>query len=134
MQSQSKFPELSVALDLNEEWKKLNPDGSIVTGVLVVRRSFAENNRDRIEEFLSEYKASVESVNADSASAAALVVKYGIFDNAAVIEKAIPKCNITFISGEEMITPVNKYLGVLYEQNAKSVGGSLPEEDFFYIP
>lgn len=131
--AQSKVSGLNVVLDLNEEWKKVSPDSAIVTGVLVVRKAFAENNNVRLKEFLSKYSSSVDNVNSNPNQAAQLVVKHGIFDNANVIEKAIPKCNITFISGEEMITPVNKYLGVLYEQNAKSVGGKLPQEDFFCI-
>lgn len=124
---------LEVALDLNAEWKKVSPESAIVTGVLVVRKSFAEENKELVKGFLSQYRSSVEYVNSEVAAAAELVAKHGIFDNAKVIEKAIPKCNITFISGEDMISPVNKYLGVLYEQNPKSVGGKLPNEDFFCI-
>ena len=124
---------LEISLDLNEEWKKVSPESAIVTGVLVVRKSFAEENKELVKGFLSQYRSSVEYVNSEVAAAAELVAKHGIFDNAKVIEKAIPKCNITFISGEDMISPVNKYLGVLYEQNPKSVGGKLPSEDFFCI-
>ena len=32
---------LEIALDLNEEWKKVSPESAIVTGVLVVRKSLA---------------------------------------------------------------------------------------------
>ncbi len=124
---------LEIALDLNSEWTKLNPDGGIVTGVVVVRDEFAKNNPDAVKKFLSEYEESAKTVNADPASASKLIEKFGIF-TAAVAEKALPKCNITFISGEAMKTPVNTYLGVLYEQNAKSVGGALPADDFYYIP
>ncbi|MBE6692572.1 MAG: ABC transporter substrate-binding protein [Ruminococcaceae bacterium] len=129
----NKLKDFKVSIDLNEEWKKLNPDGGIVTGVLVVRKSFADENEEAVKSFLSQYKSSVESVNSDVSNTAKLVVKHGIFDNEKVIEAAIPNCNITFISGEDMINPVNKYLGVLYEQNEKSVGGKMPKEDFFRI-
>lgn len=130
----SKVEGLKTVLDLNEEWEKLNPDCGLVTGVIVVRKAFADENPEAVKAFLAEYKTSVETVLADASSAAELVAKHGIFDNAAVIEQAIPKCNLTFISGEDMKTPVNKYLGVSYEQNPKSVGGKLPEEDFYFIP
>jgi len=129
----NKVEGLSVAIDLNAEWNKIHSEGGIVTGVLVVRKGFADANPDALKTFLAEYEKSVNKVNDNPAEAAELVAKYGIFDNAAVIEKAIPKCNITFIAGEDMIYPVNKYLEVLYEQNPKSVGGKLPEEDFFRI-
>ncbi len=129
----TKVEGLETVIDLNAEWEKLNPDCGLVTGVIVVRKEFAEANPDAVKTFLKEYKASVDTVLNDVPAAAQLVAKHGIFDNAAVIEKAIPKCNITYIAGEEMKAPVKKYLGVSYEQDPKSVGGKLPEDDFYYI-
>lgn len=131
--AESKVEGLETVIDLNAEWLRLNPDGGIVTGVLAVRKSFAEEYPEAVKAFLKEYESSVNAVNSDSASASELVVKHGIFENAAVIAKAIPKCNITFLAGEDMKAPVKNYLGVLYEQNPKAVGGSLPNEDFFFI-
>ncbi|MBQ9848175.1 MAG: ABC transporter substrate-binding protein [Clostridia bacterium] len=124
---------LETVIDLNAEWEKLNPDCGLVTGVIVVRKEFAEKNPEAVKAFLKEYKASVDFVLGDVPAAAQLVAKHGIFEKAAVMEKAIPKCNITYIAGEDMKAPVNKYLGVSYEQNPKSIGGKLPEDDFFYI-
>ena len=131
--AQNKVSGLQIAIDLNTEWERLNPNSGIVTGVLVVRKSFADANPHAVNLFLQEYKQSVEFVNQNNALAAALVAKHGVFDNQKVIEKAIPHCNITFISGNDIISPINKYLGVLYEQESKSVGGKLPNEDFFRI-
>lgn len=131
--AQGKVSELKIALDLNEEWKKINNDSGIVTGVFVVRKSFANENPEAVKSFLSEYASSSAEVVKDATASAALVKKHGIFDNEAVIAKAIPYCNITCIVGEDMKSPVNTYLGVLYANNEKSVGGKLPEDDFFYI-
>lgn len=131
--AKNKVEGLEIVLDLNEEWKKLDPDGAIVTGVIVVRKEFADANPEAVKAFLDEYKTSLNGVNADPAKGAELVVKFGIFENQAVIEKAIPACNLYYLAGDDMKTPVNNYLGVLYEQNNKSVGGKLPDEGFFYI-
>lgn len=130
--AQGKIEGLKTVIDLNDEWEKLNEDSGIVTGVIVVRKSFAEANPEAVKTFLAEYQVSVATVNSKVSEAAALVEKFGIFA-ANVAEKAIPQCNITYIAGEAMKEPVNTYLGVLYAQNAKSVGGKLPEDDFFYI-
>lgn len=129
----NKIEGLETVIDLNEEWEKINNDSGIVTGVVVVRREFAEANPEAVKNFLGEYYISILAVNNNADYAASLVVKHGIFDNEAVIAKAIPYCNITYIAGEYMKEPVGTYLGVLYEQNAQSVGGKLPEEDFYYI-
>ncbi|MBR0231044.1 MAG: ABC transporter substrate-binding protein [Clostridia bacterium] len=123
---------LNTVIDLNAEWGKVESDTGIITGVTVVRKAFADEHPEAVKEFLKEYGASVEYVNANVEDAAALVEKYGIVA-AAVAKKAIPQCNITFISGNEMKTPLSVYLGVLYEANAKSVGGKLPGDDICLV-
>ena len=63
---------------------------------------------------------------------AELVAAQGIIEKAPVAQKAIPNCNITYIDGEEMKAALSGYLSVLMEQNPESVGGKLPEDDFYY--
>lgn len=120
-----------VALDVTKEWEALNADSSVVTGVVVVNKKFADENKEAVEAFLSEYKDSVTYVNGNVEEASALVEKFGIV-KAAVAKQAIPYCNITLIRGDEMKNKVNGYLKVLYEQKPESVGGKLPEEGFYW--
>ena len=123
---------LNAVIDLNEEWGKVESDTGIITGVAVVRKSFADEHPEAVKDFLNEYASSVEYVNTNVGSAAELVEKYGIVA-AAVAKKAIPQCNIVFMSGEDIKTPLSVYLGVLYEANAKSVGGKLPGDDICLV-
>lgn len=123
---------LRVALDLTEEWDKVNAESTLVTGVLVVNSDFAKENEAAFAEFLEDYAASIEYVNANVAEAAELVANYGIVPKAAVAEKALPACNIVYIAGEEMKADLQGYLQVLYDQNPDSVGGALPGDDFYY--
>ena len=131
--AENKVEGLKTVIDVNEEWKRLDPESAVVTGVIVVRSDFAEKHPNEVKAFLSDFEKSIGFVNSDAEKASGLVVKHGIFENAAVIKKAIPKCNLKYISGVEMKTPVLNYLGVLYEQNPKSVGGALPKDDFFLV-
>ena len=96
-----------------------------------MRSEFAEKYPEQLAAFLDEYKLSTEYVNANIPEAAKLIEKYNIV-KAAVAQKAIPYCNITYLEGAEMKTAVEGYLIVLFEQNPKSVGGALPEDDFYY--
>ena len=133
--AQMKADNIRVALDLTEEWDKLQKGqenaSAMLTGVVVVRRAFAEENPEAVASFLDDYKASVEFVNGDVAAAAELVGKFDVVP-AAVAAKAIPACNIVFIEGDEMETKLSGYLSVLFSQNPKAVGGKLPAEDFYY--
>lgn len=129
--AQSKFQDLRIAVDLNREWTELNNGSLMITGVIVVRSDFAAEHPDAVNAFLEEYKVSTEYINSNVQEAAKLVEKFNIV-NAAVAEKAIPYCNITFLEGNDMKTAMEGYLNVLFEQNPKSVGGKLPENSFYY--
>lgn len=129
--AQAQNENINVVLDLTEEWDKLGGESSMITGVVAVRKDFADEHPESVNNFLDKYAASVEYVNGSVSEAAQLVEKYGII-KAAVAEKAIPKCNIVCITDSDMKTALSGYLNVLFEQNPQSVGGSVPEDDFYY--
>ena len=122
---------LRIALSVTEEWENLSEDSTVVTGVLVARKSFIEENRDAFELFLGEYALSTVYANGEIEETANLLEHFNIF-KAAIAKKAIPYCNVTFIEGETMETLLSSYLQVLYDQNPDSIGGKLPEKDFYY--
>lgn len=130
--AQTKSENIRVALDLTEEWDRIGTDSSLLTGVVIARKEFVEANPAAVEAFMKQYEESVAYVNENVEDAAALIEKYDIVP-AAVAVRAVPNCNITFITGDEMKQKLSGYLSVLFEQNPKSVGGALPADDFYYI-
>ena len=133
--AQAQSENLRVALDLTEEWDALQADSetpsTLVTGVVVARTAFAEEHPEVVSAFLDHYQDSVEYVNSNVEDAAQLVGQYDIV-TAEVAQKAIPECNIVFIEGAEMKEKLSGYLSVLFEQNAQSVGGALPDDAFYF--
>ena len=129
--AQGQVEGLRVAVDLNQAWNDLDNGSLFLTGVLVVRTEFAKEHPEQIDAFLKEYESSTQWVNANVADAAQLVEKYDIV-KAAVAEKAIPACNITYLAGQQMKDATTGYLQVLFDQNPKSVGGQLPDDGFYY--
>lgn len=129
----SQNEKLHIALDLTEEWNKVQGESGsqLVTGVTVVRKEFMEANPDIVATFMAEYKDSVAFTNENPEAAAALIEKQGIVAKAAIAQKALPYCNITYIEGDEMKQALSGYLQVLYDQDPKSVGGALPGDDFY---
>ena len=126
---------LSVIMDMNAEWEKLQGENGsrLVTGVTVVRSEFLQEHENAVAAFMEEHKASAESMNTDVENGAKLAVDSEIIAKEPIALKAIPKCNITYIDGNEMKQALSGYLQVLYEQNPESVGGALPQDDFYYI-
>ena len=128
----AKLEGLRAALDLTAEWDRVSPDSALVTGVLVVRREFAQQYPDAVRQLLADYEQSVAWVQQNTVDAAALIESYGIVPSAAIAEQALPACNIVWITGEEMKQKLSGYLAVLYAQDPASVGGAEPADSFYY--
>lgn len=122
---------LRIALNLTEEWNKVCST-ELVQGVVIAHKSFVNEHPEAIEQFLREYEKSSAFVNENIDEAAKLIVDAGILGNVEIAKKAIPNCNISFSKGEAMHKAVEGMLAVLFEANPKSIGGKLPDKDFYY--
>ena len=122
--------DIHILYDLNDAWESISGT-PLVTGVVVTSESFAEEHSDAVDSFLKDYRESVDFVNSNISEAADLIEKYGII-KAAVAAKALPYCNITLITGDELKSTLSVYLEALYAQNPKSIGGNLPSDEFYY--
>ena len=132
--AKAKNADLKVSLDLTAEWNKLDgKQDTLVQGCVVVRTAFLEAHPEAVANFLSAYEASVNYVNTNTEEAADLIVKHGIFAQAPVAKKAIPKCNIHFVAGDDMKTAMNTYLTILSGINASAIGGKVPDDAFYYL-
>lgn len=131
--AKSKNPDLVVALDLTAEWDKVSPAGSLVQGCVVVRKDFVLENAAAVNAFLEEYGASIEALTSDIEGTAAKIEACGIFTKAAVAAKAIPNCNVCFITGEDMQAALSEFLTIMHGVAPASVGGTIPGEDFYCI-
>lgn len=126
---------IRAAIDLNDAWDDAVKDeknkSSLLTGIVIARKEFVDKHPEAVKDFLDRYKDSVAYTNDNIDDASALIEKYDII-KAAVAKNAIPNCHIVDITGDKMKDALSGYLQVLYDQNPKAVGGSLPEDDFYY--
>lgn len=129
--AKGKLAGLKTVLDLTAEWNKLGNGSQLITGVLAVRKAFAEQYPEAVAAFLKEYEASVSYALENVSETAALCEKFGLIKEA-VAKTAIPNCNLTYLAGDEMKIALSGYLEVLFAQNPKAVGGKLPDNGFYY--
>lgn len=128
---------LSIIMDLTEVWDSVQAEGEgsrLVTGVTIVNNDFLAEHADLVNTFLEEHKASTAFTAEEPDTASELIAAAEIVAKAPIAKKALPYCNITCITGEEMKEALSGYLTVLFEQEPTSVGGALPGDDFYYIP
>ena len=117
------------SFDLASVWSSVSSE-KLTIGCIVARKEFIQSNPDAVTKFLTEYKASIEFMNANVEEAAQMIVDQGIFANAAVAKNAIPRCNVVYLDGAEMKTAMHNYISIL--ANISSTY-SVPNDGFYYI-
>ena len=84
-----------------------------------------------VENFLKAYEESVNSLNSDPDAGASAVVAAGIAANEALVKNALPRCNITYLVGDDMKIALNEFWGALFAQVPTSIGGKMPDNGIF---
>lgn len=123
--------DLRVAIDLTKEFEAAT-SLTLIQGCVIARKDFCEQNPEAVEKFLEEYAASVNFAVNNIEETATLCEAFSIIPKAAMAKKAIPNCNIVFITGEKMKESVSANLQIFFDADPKSIGGKMPSDDFYY--
>ncbi len=123
-------PESRIIFDLQQEWEK-EYDFRIAQSALVVRRDFAENNKKLMAELEQQYKSAVNKLKEDNQLAAELALKY-LEVEPEITLKAYPSLNLDYQNILEVKDEVAAYLEVLKAYNKETIGGRLPDEEFYF--
>ncbi len=130
----AKNPDVKVKIDINTEWQKIfGEDAGMPMGVTVVSNKFAANKAD-MDKLIADYSASVNYVTTDTDAAAADIVAQGIVGAEPIAKAAIPRCGISFITGEQCKAILADYFAVMFESNPDSLGGAIPDDAIYYMP
>lgn len=128
-----KNDQIKILFSVADLWAEyMGQDRSIVTGVLLVQKDFAQENEAWLQQFLEDYQASVEWVKANPQEAGELIEQQGII-GAAVATKAIPNCGLSLVRGQDMLDRLSPYFQTLAEVNPDLLGGSVPDQAFYYL-
>lgn len=123
--------DVKIALSLQDAWASIE-EADLAMGCLVVKTSLAEQHPEVVDAFLNRYEASVDWVNENPLEASVLVEKYKVLPKAKVAELAIPNSNIVFMKDETMQMQMESILQIMFDYNPKSIGGTIPDEGFYY--
>ncbi|MCK5128220.1 MAG: ABC transporter substrate-binding protein [Clostridiales bacterium] len=129
----SKNESLNVQVDFNDLWHELYGENTdMPMGVTIVQKDFLEKYPKTVESFLKDYEKSIEFVNSNIDEAAELIAKHKIVGSPGIAKSAIPRSGISYTVGDELKSTLDQYLEVLFGYNPASVGGALPDEEFYY--
>lgn len=127
-------PDVKVKLDINKEWQKIfGDDAGMPMGVTVVSDAFAQDTAS-MNQLIADYTASVNYVVSSPDSAAKDIVAKQIVGAEPVAKAAIPRCGLSFITGESCKAILADYFQMMFESNPESVGGAVPDDAIYYMP
>ncbi|HHX68089.1 MAG: ABC transporter substrate-binding protein [Miniphocaeibacter sp.] len=123
--------DIKIVSDLTDEWNKIEENIILSQGCTVISKKFAEENKEALNDFIKEYKKSCDLVHSDLENTAKNCGKFNIVPEKIALE-AIPKSNQVYIDGEEMKTKLKPFFEILFDANPESVGGKLPDDNFYF--
>jgi NitT/TauT family transport system substrate-binding protein len=117
----------SIDINISDVWYDWC-DTPLTMGCIVASKTFVDEHKSVIENFLDEYKESIKFIDSKENidTAAEYVVEAGVMNAAPAAKKALTNLNgaIKYIDGKDM----KEALGAFY----KAIGASAPKKDAFY--
>ena len=117
----------SIDLNLSAEWDKVS-DTPLTMGCIVVRNEFLNANKDAVDSFLADYKASIEYIGntENKDSAAQMIVDASVLPKLGLAKGALTNLygSIVYLDGAEMKSALIGF----YE----AINLALPSENFYY--
>lgn len=131
--AKSKSSNVISALNFQTEYAEFNgKEKDYPLTVMVVRKVFAEENKELLNAFLKDYETSYKWTVSNPSKAGLLSEKYDLGLSAQIVSKAIPDCNYTYVPAAQAQKQVETLLKIFLEYDKNSFGGALPETDFYY--
>lgn len=127
----AKNKDLRVALSINDEWNAV-ADENLLMGCVIARTEFIEQNPKAVELFLDEYKDSIDAATADVEKTAGYCETYKIIASAAIAKQAIPRCELTFVTGADLKAKLVGFYEVFFAVKPQALGGKMPADGFYY--
>ena len=137
-----KNPEVRYALDLTNQWDKLNNGSGMYMSCVVVRADFLKAHEAAVQTFMQRYTVSLNTMIAAAGGTVSgsdinynfgqLLADQGIVGSAAVGKAALPYAGLCNITGAAaMKSAISGYYQVLFDANPSSIGGAIPGDDFY---
>lgn len=121
-------------VDYKKEWQAVTGlSTDLPNAGLATKRSVIAKNPQLVARFQQEYQKALQWTLANPKEAAQLANKYLKLETG-VVEKAIPHMALEFAAAWESREVLTKYYETLLEYSKDSIGGKLPDEQFYYRP
>ncbi len=128
----SKSGDVRIAADLQQEWARVRGTHSnYPISAVLVKNETLERHREAVAVFFNAYRESIQWVKDNAEEAGPLSVKHDIGLPPAIAAQSVPRLNLTFISAVDSRPMMERFLQVFLDFDPESIGGRLPDDDFY---
>ena len=120
-----------MSMDIQKEWAKIHGDERIPFVALFANGDFTEEYPQFTDIINGYYKQGVDWVNNNPEAAAELASKHFNMP-APLLKKSYSRVNLNIYSDSECRELTELYFGEMLEMYPELIGGSLPDEEFYY--
>lgn len=122
--------ELRVIVDFQQAWQDIHGTDLPQAGIFV-NRPWAEAHPEQVELFQQMYREAVRETVRQPGEALALAAEAFALPEA-VLAEAMNRMSLAFATAAEAREEVERYFDVLLRHAPDSIGGRLPDADFYY--
>jgi len=124
--------DFSIALDIQEEWMRINEDEMpLPLTCLIVKKEIPVDRAEEWDLFVADYQDSIEWINSNPAKTAELLDDHEVGITKGQAEGVISRSNLDYWDAANTKSAVEKYLNLFLEANPDSIGGSMPDTEFY---
>lgn len=128
-----KVETMNVIVDFQKVYSEWYGGNSYPQASLFIHKDLIENHQEVIEPLLAQIEASIEFANESPDEMGAELIKMEFDLPQDIVNEAVFNSNLMFKTAEEAKEEIELYLQKLYDFDVKTVGGNLPNEDFYYL-
>ena len=129
----NKVKNVETLIDFQVEWAQLYGGTSYPQASLFIHKDLIKNYPEVVESLLAQVEASINFANEYPDQMAVQAIETGLDMPEAVIAASTPNSNLSFKSASEAKNEIQLYLEKLFEFEPKTIGGALPDDDFYYL-
>jgi len=128
----SKNSDFNISLNFHDEWALINGNSiPLPLTCLIVKKEIATPKTEAWNLFLEDYMDSIKWVNSNPAKTAELLENHEVGISTELAQEVIPRSNLEYLDALSARSAVEKYLNMFLELSPESIGGKLPNSDFY---
>jgi ABC-type nitrate/sulfonate/bicarbonate transport system substrate-binding protein len=120
-----------LAFNIQDEWMQANGTEPLPQASLIVKKEIVVQETEAWEMFLADYQDSIDWINNKQDKAEDLLQKHEVGIPAELVQETLQRCNLQYIDALSARPIVERYLNIFLELSSDSIGGKLPNSDFY---